>query len=360
MDDQPTQRQMRLMYGRSNPYQTLLALIVTAIFFILFQNQILQNFQRHQMILRNSGSETHNKAKYVAHHGIHNALPPVRAVNPKFAQKFATEIGIKVNGTLLRGVKKSERKYYLPNAKFEFLCFDGNQTIPYQAVNNDYCDCTDGSDEPGTSACPNGRFYCEPEHEYLPSSRVNDGICDCCDGSDEWKGVTVAPDLKLPETKKVRLAPCSDVCHDYEHEKRLEMNLQREGSLAKKEYLELGHGQDEEIYGKGGVYYKLSINCYLYKSPGYVYGVCPYRNVTQDGKDHWVIGRGGELDFAAGILTMTGGDGDHCPNGKPRSSIVTFLCGPTDTVKHVSEKETCVYSVKFMTPAACPNFEEWT
>lgn len=42
------------------------------IIFLLSQNQILQNFQRHQMILRNSGSETHNKAKYVAHHGIHN------------------------------------------------------------------------------------------------------------------------------------------------------------------------------------------------------------------------------------------------------------------------------------------------
>ena len=47
----------------------------------------------------------------------------------------------------------------------------------------------DGSDEPGTSACSNGSFYCSNrgfKPSNLKSSRVNDGICDCCDGSDEW------------------------------------------------------------------------------------------------------------------------------------------------------------------------------
>ncbi|XP_062079617.1 glucosidase 2 subunit beta-like [Humulus lupulus] len=41
----------------------------------------------------------------------------------------------------------------------------------------------------GTSACPNGRFYCQNAGhapKVLFSSRVNDGICDCCDGSDEY------------------------------------------------------------------------------------------------------------------------------------------------------------------------------
>lgn len=86
-----------------------------------------------------------------------------------------------------RGVALSKASLYVPDK--DFTCFDGTLTIPFAYVNDDYCDCQDGSDEPGTPACPNGTFHCTNaghKPQNIPSSRVNDGICDCCDTSDEY------------------------------------------------------------------------------------------------------------------------------------------------------------------------------
>lgn len=71
-----------------------------------------------------------------------------------------------------------EKSFYDPGKDFQ--CLDGSATIPFLLVNDDYCDCDDGSDEPGTNACPNGIFYCSNIgyiEKVIPSSRVNDGIC---------------------------------------------------------------------------------------------------------------------------------------------------------------------------------------
>ena len=87
------------------------------------------------------------------------------------------------------GIPNSKKIHYDSSSK-DFICLDLSKKIPFSQVNDDFCDCPDSSDEPGTSACPNGEFYCfniafRPKN--IPSRLVNDGYCDCCDGSDEYK-----------------------------------------------------------------------------------------------------------------------------------------------------------------------------
>ncbi|KAJ1987970.1 hypothetical protein GGI25_005511 [Coemansia spiralis] len=99
----------------------------------------------------------------------------------------------------LRGVDPARAHHYQPNAQGNFQCLDKSLDIPFAQVNDDYCDCPDGSDEPGTSACNNATFYCANRGHIpgrLSSTRVNDGVCDydvCCDGSDEWES-SICPD----------------------------------------------------------------------------------------------------------------------------------------------------------------------
>lgn len=102
---------------------------------------------------------------------------------------FAWKSWIACNAEVLkpRGVSLSKKMFYIPSK--EFSCIDGSSVIPFTFVNDDYCDCADGSDEPGTSACANAVFHClNPGYVSvdIPSSRVNDNICDCCDGGDEY------------------------------------------------------------------------------------------------------------------------------------------------------------------------------
>eukprot|EP00884_Botryococcus_braunii_P005316 jgi/Botrbrau1/14786/Bobra.105_1s0002.1 len=74
-----------------------------------------------------------------------------------------------------------------------FSCGEGGPSISCTAVNDDYCDCPSGADEPGTSACSalGTRFRCT-DGRTVPSSFVDDGICDCCNGTDEWHPVGCA------------------------------------------------------------------------------------------------------------------------------------------------------------------------
>lgn len=72
---------------------------------------------------------------------------------------------------------------------------DSSIKLQLSQINDDICDCPDGSDEPGTNACPDSaiKFYCANQGHfsaYIEQFKLNDGVCDydiCCDGSDEYQ-----------------------------------------------------------------------------------------------------------------------------------------------------------------------------
>lgn len=143
------------------------------------------------------------------------------------------------------GVPPSHVAKYVPTTSTSgagqtWTCLDDSKQISWNAVNDDYCDCPDGSDEPGTSACPNGVFFCKNVGHIgstIPSSRVNDGLCEpeCCDGSDEAPGV--CPDK------------CKDVGEEYRKEMEAERKLRKTGSKIRASYIAFAHKEKKRLEG---------------------------------------------------------------------------------------------------------------
>ena len=119
------------------------------------------------------------------------------------------------NGKIL-GLDPELQDKYVDDGQGMWTCLDGDEVIPWYMVNDDYCDCKDGSDEPSTSACPQQSFHCSLGYLTIPSSRVNDGVCDCCDGSDEYRNVhrLDRTDSQRQEAIQHYLPPCPNVCSE--------------------------------------------------------------------------------------------------------------------------------------------------
>ena len=93
------------------------------------------------------------------------------------------------HGSLTRETGKVNKIQRIDHRNYKQIkCVDGN--IGW--MDDDYCDCPDGADEPNTSACSHilvdkRTFACKDGSGVVFSSRVNDGVKDCADGSDEKK-----------------------------------------------------------------------------------------------------------------------------------------------------------------------------
>ena len=82
-----------------------------------------------------------------------------------------SDIGVKV----IRGVPQNKLIDYESDS---YQCDGGSKSYLSSEINDGYCDCVDGSDEPGTSACSGNIFHCVNKgHRVnkIPSSRVDDG-----------------------------------------------------------------------------------------------------------------------------------------------------------------------------------------
>ena len=282
----------------------------------------------------------------------------------------------------LIGVRPERRSYYeLSNEQQDFKCLSGTRTIPRQFVNDNYCDCPDSSDEPGTSACPDGQFYCQNEgylQKLIPSGWVNDGQCDCCDGSDEYNSTTSRCDNtcgvlgEIYRQEQERYKEISDRGSAIRSQYKEQARLRREqnSQLLEQYKRELSEKEnaikkiEEEIsadYGPHQVFFPLKGQCYNYKDREYTYSLCPFERAVQESVNgmqtelgHWAGWAGSSQDpysrqkYEGGV---------QCWNGPARSTLVNIACGVEDKIVSVTEPSKCEYVYDFITPAACPDLD---
>lgn len=262
-----------------------------------------------------------------------------------------------------------------------FVCADHSATLDVKELNDDYCDCPDGSDEPGTSACAGAAFksalpgffcrWARDAREFTSPatsavvrfSFVNDGVCDCCGGEDEW-----ASGADCPESCDVDSPDPSDASGH--------ASKALAGAKARVRYAERGAvlaGEAPYSEWDGGPDHAFLAmaekGCLEYEEDGkHIYRVCLFDRVTyrlgRNGRD-FLLGRRGawaEAFWENGLARldhsqMVMGDGEWCHRASViRSTVLFFECGPEDVFVSIRELTACTFEVRIETPAACDRF----
>eukprot|EP00933_Yihiella_yeosuensis_P005124 TRINITY_DN109576_c0_g1_i1.p1 TRINITY_DN109576_c0_g1~~TRINITY_DN109576_c0_g1_i1.p1 ORF type:complete len:441 (-),score=88.74 TRINITY_DN109576_c0_g1_i1:175-1497(-) len=295
--------------------------------------------------------------------------------DPEFQQGIRDSQGFIVRGATHDVSKRYAKQLEAGNG---FTCFDGSEHFPsFKVVNDDYCDCPDGSDEPGTSACSGipglalKGFSCSwnsrspvlsgtvGKLDIIRLGAVNDGICDCCNGEDEWNG----------EVK------CPNRCSELAALAKAEASKAMAGSRAREAYVrkaaKLKHRSEFKNLDGGpeNVFLAAAEHCQQFDDGDFTFEVCLYKHVLQKSRQNggsYTLGNGGNFkttlwengeqrkDYS--VLVMGGGDYCH-PASAPRKAEIHFECGTEQAILSVQEAQVCVYKIRMRTPAACHSLQ---